>query len=99
MKLIITILLLSIGTFADIGTILKTDVCDDSDNIIIESNDGWYIAIELYSYAYLDEGDIVYGNFKQYGFTDIIKQDGTEIRVYIEDWESNIGSAYEELCD
>lgn len=99
MKFIITVLLLAITLFADRGYVVKTDVCGDSDNIIIETSDGWYVALELYSYAYLDEGDAVYGTLKSYGFTDIVTNNGDEIQVYIEDWESNIISAYEELCD
>jgi hypothetical protein len=99
MKIIITLILLVSSLLADKGYVLKTEVCGDSDNIIIETTDGWYIAVELYTYSYLDEGDVVFGNMKQYGYTDIIDRNGNEIRVYIEDWETNLSDAYEELCD
>jgi hypothetical protein len=92
-------MLLVSSLFADKGYVLKTEVCGDSDNIIIETTDGWYIAVELYTYAYLEEGDVVFGNMKQYGFTDLNDPNGKEIRVYVEDWETDLGSAYEELCD
>ena len=84
---------------ADIGVVIKEDVCG-SGNAIIETNDGWYIAAEHYGGTYLYEGDTVVGNMKTYGFEDIIRtSDGNESRMYIEDYESSIGSAYEELCD
>lgn len=84
--------------FADTGVVVKDDVCG-SGNSIIETTDGWYIAAEHYSGVYLYEGDIVFGKMKTYGFQTLFTRDGTEGSFYIEDYESNIGDAYEELCD
>lgn len=49
--------------------------------------------------SYLYEGDVVFGNLKTYGMEEITRNDGESGSFYIEDWESNIGSAFEELCD
>lgn len=84
--------------FADTGVVVKEDVCG-SGNSIIETTDGWYIAAEHYSGVYLYEGDVVYGQMKTYGFQILTRKDGREGRFYIEDYESDIGDAYEELCD
>jgi hypothetical protein len=67
--------------------------------VVIESTDGWYIAAEHYSGVYLYEGDVVYGKMKTYGFQILMRKDGKEGKFYIEDYESDIGDAYEELCD
>ena len=103
MKLLSKTLLLTATFFStvvqsDIGEVIKEDVCG-SGNSIIETNDGWYIAAEHYSGVYLYQGDIVYGNMKTYGFETITREDGEEGNFYIEDYESSIGAAYEELCD
>ena len=103
MKLLFKTLLLTATFFStvvqgDIGEVIKEDVCG-SGNSIIETNDGWYIAAEHYSGVYLYEGDIVYGNMKTYGFETITREDGEEGNFFIEDYESSIGEAYEELCD
>ena len=84
--------------YADKGEVVKEDVCGTG-NAIIETTDGWYIAAEHYSGVYLYEGDIVFGNLKTYGFQAITRNDGQSGRFYIEDWESDIGDAFEELCD
>lgn len=76
---------------------MKDEVCG-SGNIIIETTDGWYIAAEHYSGEYLYEGDVVYGNMKAYGIEDLTRDDGETTQYYIEDWESSIGGALEELC-
>ena len=83
---------------ADKGEVVKEDVCG-SGNSIIETTDGWYVAAEHYSGVYLYEGDIVFGNMKTYGMQELTRSDGSSGRFYIEDWESDIGDAYEELCD
>ena len=97
---ILTAILLMLPTiaFADRGVVVKEDVCG-SGNSIIETTDGWYIAAEHYSGVYLYEGDVVYGKMKTYGFQVLTRKDGQEGRFYIEDYESNIGDAFEELCD
>ena len=97
---ILTVILLSLPAiaFADKGVVVKEDVCG-SGNSIIETTDGWYIAAEHYSGVYLYEGDVVYGKMKTYGMQVLTKEDGQEGRFYIEDYESNIGDAFEELCD
>ena len=84
--------------FADTGVVVKEDLCG-SGNSIIETTDGWYIAAEHYSGVYLYEGDVVYGKMKTYGFQILTRKDGKEGKFYIEDYESDIGDAYEELCD
>lgn len=88
----------SFSALADRGEVVKEDVCG-AGNAIIETTDGWYIAAEHYSGVYLYEGDIVYGNMKTYGMEDLTREDGESGTFYIEDWESNIGDAFEELCD
>jgi hypothetical protein len=99
-RVIFTISLLFIPTMvlADVGTVVKEDVCG-SGNSIIETTDGWYIAAEHYSGVYLYEGDVVYGRMKTYGMQTLTRKDGEEGSFYIEDYESNIGDAFEELCD
>ncbi len=94
----ISIILSSSLVFADAGVVVKEDVCG-SGNSIIETTDGWYIAAEHYSGVYLYEGDVVYGKMKTYGFQVLTRKDGREGKFYIEDYESNIGDAFEELCD
>lgn len=94
----ISIILSSSLVFADAGVVVKEDVCG-SGNSIIETTDGWYIAAEHYSGVYLYEGDVVYGKMKTYGFQVLTRKDGREGKFYIEDYEINIGDAFEELCD
>jgi len=36
---------------------------------------------------------------KTYGMQELTRSDGSSGSFYIEDWESDIGDAYEELCD
>ena len=84
--------------FADKGVVVKEDVCG-AGNAIIETTDGWYVAAEHYSGVYLYEDDVVFGNLKTYGFQKITRSDGKSGRFYIEDYESDIGDAFEELCD
>lgn len=88
---------LSTVAYAERGIVVKEDVCG-SGNSIIETP-LWYVAAEHYSGVYLYEGDVVYGDLTSYGFKTIYRDDGTEGRFYIEDYESDIGSAFEELCD
>jgi len=97
--IVILIMILSITLAnADSGTVVKDDVCGLG-NSIIETDDGWFIAAEHYGGVYLYEGDRVYGKMKTYGFQTLSREDGSDGNFYIEDWESNIGEAYEELCD
>ena len=84
--------------YSDSGTVVKDDVCG-SGNSIIETDDGWFIAAEHYGGVYLYEGDRVYGKMKTFGFETLTRADGSDGNFYIEDYESNIGAAYEELCD
>ena len=98
----ITLLLLMLGlalpAYADKGEVVKEDVCGTG-NAIIETTDGWYVAAEHYSGVYLYEGDVVFGNLKTYGFEEITRNDGQSGRFYIEDYDSDIDDAFEELCD
>ena len=57
------LLVLSGYVMADVGVVVKEDVCG-SGNSIIETSDGWFIAAEHYSGVYLYEDDVVYGNMK-----------------------------------
>ncbi|MDL1979067.1 MAG: hypothetical protein ACNY01_12470 [Desulfobacteria bacterium] len=88
----------AVPAFADKGVVVKEDVCGTG-NAIIETTDEWYVAAEHYSGVYLYEGDVVSGNLKTYGFQQITRSDGESGRFYIEDYESDIGDAFEELCD
>ena len=90
--------MIALPVYADKGVVVKEDVCG-SVNSVIETTDGWYVAAEHYSGVYLYEGDIVVGNLKTYGFEKITRIDGESGRFCIEDWGSNIGDAYEELCN
>ena len=92
------LLVLSGYVMADVGVVVKEDVCG-SGNSIIETSDGWFIAAEHYSGVYLYEDDVVYGNMKTYGFEDLTRKDGNSGNFYIEDYETNLESAYEEVCD
>ncbi len=94
---IVMTVILIVSANADTGIVIKEDVCG-SGNSIIETSDGWYVAAEHYNGVYLYVGDVVYGNMKTYGIQDITRRDGAVGSFYIEDWESNIGAAYEELC-
>lgn len=95
---IIILLFLAVEAYADKGIVVKEDVCG-SGNAIIETSDGWYVAAEHYSGVYLYEDDVVYGRLKTYGLQDITRSDGEAGKFYIEDYETNIGDAYEELCN
>tara|TARA_B100000686_G_C15838892_1_gene501678 strand:- start:78 stop:350 length:273 start_codon:yes stop_codon:yes gene_type:complete len=90
--------MIALPVYADKGVVVKEDVCG-SGNSIIETTDGWYVAAEHYSGVYLYESDIVVGNLKTFGFEQITRIDGESGSFCIEDWESNIGDAYEELCN
>jgi len=99
MKKTLIVLIFSTILFADKGVVVKEDVCGTG-NAIIETTDGWFIAAEHYSGVYLYEGDIVVGKMKTYGSQTLVRiSDGSEGNFYIEDYESDIGDAYEELCD
>ncbi len=102
MKNLVKTTLIALGLsailYADVGIVVKDDVCGTG-NAIIETSDGWFIAAEHYSGVYLYEGDKVFGNMKTYGSETLTREDGSAGSFYIEDWESNIGDAYEELCD
>lgn len=98
--LILTLLMLgfALPAYADKGEVVKEDVCGTG-NAIIEITDGWYVAAEHYSGVYLYEGDVVFGNLKTYGFQEITRNEGESGRFYIEDYGSEIGDAFEELCN
>jgi hypothetical protein len=96
--LLLSLALFSVSASADKGEVVKEDVCGIG-NVIIETTDGWYVAAEHYSGVYLYEGDTVYGDLKSYGIQDITRNDGESGSFYIEDYESNLGDAFEELCN
>lgn len=96
--LFISMLCLSSYVYAEKGEVIRENVCGSS-NYIIETSDGWYVALEHWSGSYLSTGDIVFGNLKSYGFQEITKKNGNNSKVYIEDYETSIGRALEELCD
>ena len=87
----------SSAAFADKGIVIKEDVCG-SGNVIIETTDGWFIAAEHYGGSYMSEGDEVFGKMKTYGMQELTRSDGQSGRFFIDDYESSMGSAYEELC-
>lgn len=84
--------------YADKGIVIKDNVCNSS-NYIIETTDGWYIALEHVSGSYLSVGDKVFGKLKTSGYQEITKSNGSDVRIYIEDYESNIEDALDELCN
>ena len=92
------ILFSSFYAYADKGQVVEQDVCG-SGNAVIETTDGWYIAAEHQSGVYLNEGDIVFGNLKTFGFEVITRDDGSDGQFYIEDYEFGFEAALEELCD
>ena len=94
----VAILTLATPALADKGIVIKDDVCG-SGNAIIETTDGWYVAAEHYSGVYLYEDDVVFGRLKTYGLQEITRSDGISGSFYIEDFETNIKSAIEELCN
>jgi len=94
-----TALLLSANlALADTGVVVKEEVCG-SDNIIIETTDGWYIAAEWYGGPVLFEGMSVYGEMKTYGMRDLCDDSGSCGPYWIEDYEYSFASAMEEHCD
>lgn len=100
LKMLVGVALVSVSlpALADKGVVVKEDVCG-SGNAIIETTDGWYVAAEHYSGVYLYEGDVVYGKLKTYGSEELTRADGQSGRFYIENWVSDIGEAFEELCN
>lgn len=96
--MLLVILGASLSAHAEKGIVVKEDVCG-AGNSIIETTDGWYVAAEQYSGVYLYEGDIVFGDLKSYGTTEITRADGQTGNFYIEDYESNIDDALKELCE
>ena len=92
------LLLAPLVAAAETGTVVKDNVCS-SDNIIIETDSGWYVAAEWYGGPVLFEGLRVYGNMLTYGMVDQCDSSGNCGPYWIEDYESNIGAAFEELCD
>lgn len=92
------ILFFSFSAYADKGQVVEQDVCG-SGNAVIETTDGWYIAAEHQSGVYLNEGDIVFGNLKTFGFEVITRDDGSDGQFYIEDYEVGFEAALEELCE
>lgn len=79
------------------GEVIRDDVCG-SGNIIIETQSGWFVAAEHYSGTTFSKGDLVCGDLTSYGFEEICEGSNCS-RYYIEDYESSVGSAYDELCD
>lgn len=62
---------------------------DIKDIAVVETNMG-YTVMEIYSYEYIESGDVVIGNFHSYGFTDmynVTKESST--RIYIEEYWLN----------
>jgi len=84
-------------SFADKGTVVLEDVCGDK--IVIKTTDDWYIAAEWYGGKEFSRGETVFGNMKTYGMEELFDKNGNNGSYYIEDWESSLESAIEELCD
>lgn len=94
----VLLMVMSLPALADKGTVTKVDICG-SGNTIIETNDGWYIAAEHYGGTYFYEGDVVFGTMKTYGMQELTRSDGATANFYIEDYETSLGDALEELCE
>lgn len=66
------------------------------DKVAIEDMYGSYTYGEMYSYGYINEGDIVYGDLTSFGMTDFY--DSTtdqEFSLYVEDYDENADSTIE----
>lgn len=60
---------------------------DSTKNIIIVETSWGYSVMDLYSYAWISRGDVVIGNFNQYGYTDIYDATAdTSLSVYIDNY-------------
>ena len=92
------LLLVPMMASADKGTVVRDDVCG-SDNIIIETDSGWYIAAEWYGGPVLYEGMRVFGNMITYGMEDLCNSSGSCGPYWIEDYEYSMSAALEEHCD
>jgi hypothetical protein len=94
MKKLILILLLSIPSFALKGFVYKEEVCG---KMLIEVSDGTYTVAEHYGGTEFDEGTVIFGDFRSYGFKDFYSG-SSKGRYYIEDYWLDLEDAYEEAC-
>ncbi len=97
--LLLFILLFPIQALAELGVVIKEDVCG-SGNVIIETIDGGYVAAEHYSGVTLFKGDIVSGNLRTYGFEKLIRMDNRESGdFFVVDCQSSTEKAKKVLCN
>ena len=81
-----------------VGGVVVADhyTCNISDRIVIETRRGYTNAEVYRGYGATHEGEILYGEFHSYGFTDIYDENGTEVgRLYIDDYMVGESSAVE----
>ena len=58
----------------------------------------YYVLLETYG-GWLTTGDVLAGDLHSYGFKDVLKNGNTTIRIYIENYWSNINRCYDWLRD
>ena len=68
-----------------------------SDYYIVQTQQ-YYVLLETYS-GWLSTGDVLAGDLHSYGFKDVLKNGNTTMRVYIENYWSNINMCYDWLRD
>lgn len=79
------------------GIVILEDVCG-SNNMIIETADGWYVAINWHGGVMLSKGDVVYGELKNYGIKKIHISAKDRATVWIHGYASNLERAKKEHC-
>jgi hypothetical protein len=79
------------------GIVLLSKVCG-KDNILIKSDDNWYITFDNSSILEFAIDEKVCGDFNHYGMVNIIKNDGKKARVYLDNKYTSFETAAKSLC-
>jgi hypothetical protein len=95
---ILSLLLMSSLSFGTKGIVVRADVCE-AGNIIIMTVDGLYIPAEYYAGVYLNPGEIVQGKLDSYGLQRISNTNGQTVKVYLGIHEAIFKDCYEKLCN
>ena len=106
MNKLLLLLLLSLGligsAFSDFEdsiagfVVLDHYQCETYDYIVIETRGGYTNAQVYRGYNQTYEGDIIYGDFHSYGFTEIYDKYGNELgRLWIDDYMVGRSTALE----
>ena len=75
--------------------IVASDACD---HFIVEVRGGWYIVLQDYYNKGVAVGDVVVGEMRTYGFTDML-WNGKGIKIYREGWWGSKGTAFEKMAE